>query len=76
MIREDPSRFNGFTAFLCEIFGVMRTNTNEVRKILQNQKDSKNINKDFSKKQGQMSIGENLNGLSKKRFMKGHLLTN
>ncbi|KAK3727436.1 hypothetical protein RRG08_058853 [Elysia crispata] len=34
MIREDPSRFNGFTAFLCEIFGVMRTNTNEVFKPL------------------------------------------
>ncbi|GFO47756.1 Cbp80/20-dependent translation initiation factor [Plakobranchus ocellatus] len=34
LMKENPSRFNGFTAFLCEVFGVMRTNTNEVFKPL------------------------------------------
>lgn len=34
LIRDDTSRFNGFTAFLCEMFAIMRTNTNEVFKPL------------------------------------------
>ncbi|XP_005113329.1 CBP80/20-dependent translation initiation factor [Aplysia californica] len=36
LIASDPARFRGFLAFLCEIFGVMRTANNEVFKPLVN----------------------------------------
>ncbi|CAG5122148.1 unnamed protein product [Candidula unifasciata] len=36
LLEKNPARFGGFLAFLCEIFGIMRTATNEVFKPLIN----------------------------------------
>ncbi|BFZ26099.1 hypothetical protein BsWGS_29138 [Bradybaena similaris] len=36
LLVKNPARFGGFLAFLCEIFGIMRTATNEVFKPLIN----------------------------------------